>query len=139
MTKGKTGRPEVKWTERDCNTFKALCSQFNTEHDICAVMGLDNETLMRLVNEYLYEDITGHKRRGTAKKVTFSQAFKKYSSNGRVSLRRSQYRKAVDEGNVPMLIWLGKQYLDQREAPIGNEDEEADRAIREMISAMGLE
>lgn len=135
MTKRKTGRPKMSWSEKDCNMFKVLCSQFNTEQDICAVMGLDNETLMRLVNEYLYEDITGHKRRGTAKKVTFSQAFKKYSANGRVSLRRAQYRKAVDEGNVPMLIWLGKQHLGQSESPQSGADVEV---INEFIDALGL-
>lgn len=135
MTKRKTGRPKTSWSEKDCDMFKVLCSQFNTEQDICAVMGLDNETLMRLVNEYLYEDITGHKRRGTAKKVTFSQAFKKYSANGRVSLRRAQYRKAVDEGNVPMLIWLGKQHLGQSESPRSGADVEA---IDEFIDALGL-
>lgn len=32
----------------------------------------------------------------------------------RMSLRRWQYEKAK-EGSVPMLIWLGKQYLGQRE------------------------
>lgn len=32
----------------------------------------------------------------------------------RVSLRRMQYEKAKD-GNVAMLIWLGKQYLGQSE------------------------
>jgi hypothetical protein len=33
----------------------------------------------------------------------------------RTSLRRAQYIKAVEEGNPTMLIWLGKQFLDQRE------------------------
>jgi DNA-binding MurR/RpiR family transcriptional regulator len=32
----------------------------------------------------------------------------------RMSLRRWQYEKAK-EGSVPMLIWLGKQYLGQRD------------------------
>ena len=32
----------------------------------------------------------------------------------RMSLRRWQYEKAK-EGSVPMLIWLGKQYLEQRD------------------------
>lgn len=34
--------------------------------------------------------------------------------HGKASLRRSQWRKA-EEGNVGMLIWLGKQYLGQRD------------------------
>ena len=31
-----------------------------------------------------------------------------------MSLRRAQFRKA-EEGNVTMLIWLGRNYLGQRE------------------------
>jgi hypothetical protein len=34
--------------------------------------------------------------------------------NGKTSLRRVQYTKAM-EGNIGMLIWLGKQYLGQAE------------------------
>ena len=45
----------------------------------------------------------------------FLEYFKKNSATGKASLRRKQFTKAVDEGNVPMLIWLGKQYLDQHD------------------------
>ena len=31
-----------------------------------------------------------------------------------MSVRRMQYRSA-EEGNATMLIWLGKQYLDQKD------------------------
>ena len=34
---------------------------------------------------------------------------------GKISLRRKQYNVAVQKGNVTMLIWLGKQYLEQAE------------------------
>ena len=44
---------------------------------------------------------------------TFSEVFKKYSSGGKISLRRTQFRLA--EKNTAMAIWLGKQYLGQRE------------------------
>ena len=44
---------------------------------------------------------------------TFSETFKKYSSGGKISLRRTQFRLA--EKNTAMAIWLGKQYLGQRE------------------------
>lgn len=41
----------------------------------------------------------------------FSEAFKKYSAGGKISLRRSQFRLA--EKNAAVSIWLGKQYLGQ--------------------------
>ena len=33
---------------------------------------------------------------------------------GKISLRRAQFEKAIG-GNVAMMIWLGKQHLDQRD------------------------
>ena len=41
----------------------------------------------------------------------FSAAYKKYSQNGKISLRRYQYKLA--EHNASMAIWLGKQWLNQ--------------------------
>lgn len=42
----------------------------------------------------------------------FSQAIKEGRSQGRMSLKRKQYEMAMG-GNITMLIWLGKQYLEQ--------------------------
>lgn len=36
---------------------------------------------------------------------------------GKKSLRRSQYKKAL-QGDVRMQIWLGKQWLDQKDSPM---------------------
>lgn len=47
------------------------------------------------------------------KGMTFSEYSKQKTRRGKVSLRRRQYTKAVEEGNTTMLIWLGKQWLDQ--------------------------
>jgi hypothetical protein len=44
----------------------------------------------------------------------FSDIIQIGRENGKASLRRMQYQKAK-EGSVPMLIWLGKQLLDQRD------------------------
>lgn len=127
MTKRKTrkkmGRPEIEWNEEDINLFKQLCQIMCTEEEICSVMGINKMTLVKLINKYLYEDITGHKLRGNAKRVDFLEAFKKYSAFGRKSLRRKQMKVALD-GNVTMLIWLGKQYLGQMDQPEDNYDME---------------
>ena len=48
------------------------------------------------------------------KKVLFSEYYKKKSTGGKISLRRAQF-KAANGGNITMLIWLGKQYLGQRD------------------------
>jgi IS30 family transposase len=45
--------------------------------------------------------------------------YKDYAEERRVaglkSLRRAQWQKAVDKQDTTMLIWLGKQYLNQRD------------------------
>ena len=128
--KDKGGRPKIVWSRKDCETFKALCAQFNTEEDICAVMGVTDKTLTRLINAHLYEEITGHKRRGTAKPVSFSDAFKKFSANGRMSLRREQYRLAMS-GDRTMLIWLGKQHLGQADE-VRNEVSEVPQVVDDL-------
>lgn len=57
-------------------------------------------------------------------KMSFADAFKKYSVGGKISLRRWQFKMA--EHNVTMAIWLGKQYLgqkDQQEIAVQNVDD----------------
>jgi hypothetical protein len=44
----------------------------------------------------------------------YAEVIKQAQEHGRESLRRMQYKTAM-EGNVTMLIWLGKQWLGQRD------------------------
>lgn len=46
----------------------------------------------------------------------FAQEIQKGREQGKCSLKRAQFKRAMD-GSIPMLIWLGKQYLGQRENP----------------------
>jgi len=65
--------------------------------------------------------------------MTFAEYYKKESASGKMSLRRAQWTRALgtkdvqgnykNDGSVPMLIWLGKQYLGQAETPIGDVSE----------------
>ena len=47
--------------------------------------------------------------------MPFSECFKKFSAGGKISLRRAQWIAATERLNTSMLIWLGKQYLDQKD------------------------
>ena len=58
--------------------------------------------------------------------MTFKEFHQKYSAAGKISLRRSQFRLA--ESNATMAIWLGKQYLGQREPE--NDDKDIDAPTR---------
>lgn len=100
------GRPKIEWTDKEYRTFEGLCGIQATIEEIENVLNIDHKTINRLCKEH-YTDSNG-------KSMNFSQVYKKYSSTGKMSLRRKQYEVA-NAGNVSMLIWLGKQYLGQKE------------------------
>jgi len=49
------------------------------------------------------------------KRSEFSKAYQRGKAEGKLSLRRMQLKSAMN-GNVPMLIWLGKNLLGQRDS-----------------------
>lgn len=53
------------------------------------------------------------------------EAYETGKGNGMRSLRRKQWMLALDEGNVTMLIWLGKQHLGQKDKMEQSGDPEA--------------
>jgi len=95
MTKNKGGRPQHKL---DYAMLDSLCGIMCTKEEIASLMNIDEDTLHNVLKR------DGH--------GGFSVYFKKKSAKGKMSLRRKQYTSAI-EGNVTMLIWLGKQHLDQ--------------------------
>lgn len=94
------GRPPIEWDEKQMRTFEGLCAISCTQAEICSVMNVSDKTLGRLLRKYY--------------KATFSECFKRFSASGIISLRRKQFEVA-NNGSVPMLIWLGKQFLDQKD------------------------
>lgn len=91
------GRPpkEIDWKK-----VETLCQIQCTQEEIASVMDIhiDNLTLAAKRDHGL----------------TFADLFKKWREGGRCSLRRSQWKKAL-EGNPTMLIWMGKQVLGQKD------------------------
>lgn len=99
--------------EIDQKQFEALCHIQCTEEEICGVLGVTDKTLTRWCKQ-----IYG---------FGFSETYKKCSAGGRMSIRRLQF-DCAKRGNTSMLIWLGKQYLGQRDEPedsVDMEDSEA--------------
>lgn len=82
----------------DKDQFEELLSLQCTKEDVAGFFHCSHDTIERFCK----------KTYGS----TFSSVGDEYRSIGRVSLRRSQFAMA-EKGNVPMLIHLGKQYLDQ--------------------------
>lgn len=85
--------------EFDSGQFEALCRMWCTESEICSFFATTDKTLTKWIKRHYHMD--------------FSEAYKKFSEEGNISLRRAQYKSAVDRENVTMMIWLGKQYLGQ--------------------------
>lgn len=80
--------------------FEKLCGMWCTLVEIANFFGVSEDTV-----ESWCVDTYGE---------TFSDIYKKKNSAGKTSLRRWQLESAK-KGNVTMQIWLGKQYLGQRE------------------------
>ena len=85
--------------EFDSEVFEKLCQLQCTEVEISHWFDMCEDTLNTRVLEVYGEG--------------FSETYKKHSDEGKMSLRRTQFRHA--ETNVAMAIFLGKQYLGQRD------------------------
>lgn len=113
------GRPikEIKQKQ-----FEELCHIQCTENEICNILDVGIDKLLRWCLE-TYND-------------TFTNVYKKFSDSGKMSLRRTQLRLA--ETNASMAIFLGKQYLGQRDnvdVKLNNEEDDAlTLAIKESIN-----
>ena len=79
--------------------FEKLCQLQCTILEICDYFEVEDDTL----NSWCKKTY----------KKTFSEIFKIKRGKGQISLRRMQWQQA--EKNPTMAIWLGKQYLGQRD------------------------
>ena len=97
--KNKGRRPPA--LEPDARTLKTLrgLGKINATHvEAAAVLGVSRETFEKFLGKY--------------KKA--EEAFESGKSDGRISLRRAQFKAAL-AGNPTMLVWMGKQLLGQRD------------------------
>lgn len=90
------GRPKKEINKK---TFEGLCKILCTEDEICSVLNVTDKPLNNWCKE-----IYG---------CNFSDIYKKLSETGKTSLRRYQFN--IAKTNPTMAIWLGKQYLNQRD------------------------
>lgn len=98
MEKNKGGRPKK---EIDKRMFENMCAIQCTKDEMCAILDIDEKTLTRWCKDTYNEG--------------FSDIYKKKSKVGLMSLRRTQFK--IAEKNASMAIFLGKQYLGQKDTP----------------------
>ena len=76
-----------------------MCSIQCTLEEICAILGVEDDTLNKWCKETYGR--------------TFSEVFREKRSLGHMSLRRAQFKLA--QNNATMAIFLGKNYLGQKD------------------------
>ena len=92
----KMGRPKI---EIDTKEFEKLCGIQCTLNEIAYWFHCSVDTIENFCKKNY--------------KMTFSEAYKNHSAWGKISLRRNQFK--MSEHSCAMAIWLGKQYLGQKE------------------------
>ena len=98
----KMGRPKIYIDQKE---FEKLCKLQCTLEEIAGWFDCSEDKIEMWCKEtYL---------------TTFSEIFKVKSQGGKVSLRRMQFKLA--ETSSAMAIWLGKQYLGQRDVATSDE------------------
>ena len=115
----KTGRPRI---EIDKDTFEKLCGIQCTLEEIASFFNCCDDTINNWCKENYGE--------------SFSGVFKKKSAAGKMSLRRIQFKLA--EKNTSMAIFLGKQYLGQRDV-IETDNKHEISKVEELLSKIEKE
>lgn len=93
----KPGRPRI---EIDWEQFDKLCAMQATLVEIASWFNCTIDTI--------------ENRCKSDQGMLFSEYWAQKAAKGKISLRRKQLDVAMS-GNVSMLIWLGKQYLNQKD------------------------
>lgn len=110
------GRPRK---EINKDQFEKLCAMQCIKEEIASFFDCSEDTIERWCKrEY---------------KASFADVLKSKGASGRISLRRNQFRLA--EKNATMAIWLGKQYLGQRDS-FEYEDRESIAKLDAILSGM---
>lgn len=109
--KKKMGRPKF---QIDYDLVNKLAHIQCTQEEIASIVGCDVRTLQR--------------------DEEFCRIYKTASETGKSSLRRLQW-KSAEKGNVTMQIWLGKQYLGQKDV-IENKADMSNGILTELVGAL---
>lgn len=113
------GRP-IK--QIDKAQFEKLCGLQCTLEEFCCYFDCDNKTLEKWCKKTY--------------KMNFSDIFKIKKGKGKISLRRKQFEVAMS-GNPTMLIWLGRNILNQTdkiEVDVSTIDDTTREAVDNLVN-----
>ena len=87
-------------TDKDFQKLLNMVRIQCTMEECCSVLEMSDTTLNRRLKEMEYNN--------------FEDLYKRHNDEGKMSLRRMQWQ-AAEKGNSTMLVWLGKQHLNQKD------------------------
>lgn len=119
----KMGRPKKEINQE---MFEKLCGIMCTLEEIAGIFNCSEDTIENWCK--------------TTYSCTFSEVYKRFSATGKSSLRRMQFKLA--ERSAAMAIWLGKQYLGQKDTvEIENKEalERLDSILQGLKDGAGVE
>jgi len=117
--KRKNGRPQI---EIDAKTFEGLCGIQATLAEIASVLKCSGDTVERWCKRHYNE--------------SFADALKRFGAEGKSSLRRLQW-KSAQAGNITMQIWLGKQWLGQKDrTDVTSNDDQLNRVTVTIVGGI---
>lgn len=110
-------RPRIEIDKAD---FEKLCGLFCTLDEIAGFFDCSEDTIERWCKRTYGE--------------SFAETWKKKSSQGKISLRRNQFK--LSQKNATMAIFLGKNYLGQRDDYVESE-EDMEKLLDNVREALG--
>lgn len=91
--KKRVGRPKKIFTESQIEQIDILSREGHKTYTIAVALGLDEKTL----------------------RDHFSERMAKKRVEGKIALKKAQIEKAIEAKDSTMLIWLGKNELEQKD------------------------
>jgi hypothetical protein len=99
-----TGRPRIELDPKQAKIFGYFRATYDT---MAEQIGCHVDTIRAAMQD---ED------------SEFSKAYKNGFSSMKMKLSEAQVKTAIEEHNPTLLVWLGKQYLNQKDNPMPDED-----------------
>ena len=99
-----TGRPRIELDPKQAKIFGYFRATYDT---MAEQIGCHVDTIRAAMQD---ED------------SEFSKAYKNGFSSMKMKLSEAQVKTGIEEHNPTLLVWLGKQYLNQKDNPMPDED-----------------
>ena len=99
-----TGRPRIELDPKQAKIFGYFRATYDT---MAEQIGCHVDTIRAAMQD---ED------------SEFSKEYKKGFSGMKMKLSEAQVKTAIEDRNPTLLVWLGKQHLNQKDSPMPDED-----------------